>query len=145
MPSFKEQYERVKRYLKRIQSEEQSTTDYMDDLYSYFVNCYHLKDWIKNDPSTGLSHREVENFVNSKLSLQICADLANRTKHLVLAEHIRKDAEITNRSVTIDLGKGKTIHENIITLQDGSKHVAENIAQQALDDWTQFISTKKLI
>lgn len=146
MPSFKEQYERVKRSLNRIQSEEQeSTVDYMDDLYSFFINCYHLKDWIKNDPATGLTEDEVEDFVNSQLSLQICADLANRSKHAILEKYIRQNADMKERSITIDLNQGITIYENMVALEDGSRHIAENIAQQAVDAWTKFLSSRGLL
>jgi len=152
MSSFKDQFERVNRYLKRIQSEDQPTIDYLDDLYSFFINCHHLKDWVKKDKSTGLTKNEVEDFVQSKLSLRICADLANASKHVTPERRLRKkdkrpqdNAHITNRNATISIPLRRTIYQNIVTLQDGSKHIAENIARQAVDDWTQFLSTKNLI
>ncbi len=155
MSSFKEQYERVKRYLKRIQyGEQKDTTDYMDDLYSFFINCHHLKDWVKKDKSTRLTNDEVDDFVKSKLSLRICAALATASKHATLGKirqkknkipQPRENAQVTSRSVNVDLDKSRVFHENTITLKDGSKHIAEKIAQQAFDDWTRFLTIKKLI
>jgi hypothetical protein len=51
----------------------------------FFLNCYHLKDWIKNDKSAGLpAQNNVENFVSSSYPLNLCADICNAHKHLKL-------------------------------------------------------------
>jgi len=56
-----------------------------DDYYSFFVTCFHLQDWIRNDRTVVLETREkVENFVATRRSLQACADIANGVKHLTL-------------------------------------------------------------
>ena len=53
-----EQFLRVKRYLERFArlnagvDHTQASPNYDDDVYSFFQNCHHLKDWIKkNDPN----------------------------------------------------------------------------------------------
>ena len=49
MSDFEDQLARVERYLKRIENQDRDRTEYEDDLWSFFQNCWHLKDWIKND------------------------------------------------------------------------------------------------
>ncbi|MDE1464137.1 hypothetical protein [Spartinivicinus poritis] len=45
----REQLERVKRSLDRVKNNKnKSVADYRGDLYHFFQDCYHLKDWIKN-------------------------------------------------------------------------------------------------
>ena len=62
---WQEQYERMKRYLARA-SEPMSGADreahnqrVLDDLASFFVFCFHLKDWLKGDPQSGIGRKEV--------------------------------------------------------------------------------------
>lgn len=46
------------------------------------MNCYHLKDWIRNDPGAGQLKENVEAWINKSEALSICADLCNGLKHL---------------------------------------------------------------
>jgi hypothetical protein len=86
---YVEQLERAKRYLKRFSdintgiSHTKASQNYDDDVYAFFQNCYHLKDWIKNDPYCN-NWSDVEGFINSNADLKICADLCNGLKHLQL-------------------------------------------------------------
>jgi hypothetical protein len=55
--TWKEQWERVLRWYSRFeqinrgQHDAPSTDFYQDDVYAFFQNSYHLKDWLKNDAS----------------------------------------------------------------------------------------------
>ena len=66
-----EQFERVKRWYSRIRDIYQGKPHifpsdyYQDEVYAFFLNCYHLKDWIKNDDTVEPSKKNnVENFIN---------------------------------------------------------------------------------
>lgn len=146
-----EQYKRVKRYLNRLEHQDRDSTEYDDDLWAFFQNCYHLKDWIKNDPSVRADiASKVEGFVNNNLELRICSDLANRIKHLSL-DRVREEAEVTNRNVNIEVPLvgsdilGTSTCEHVITLGDGSKHIALDVARKAVENWTRFLSDKELL
>jgi hypothetical protein len=74
---FEEQYERVKRWYKRFDEINQgkenyrSSEDCRDEVYAFFINCYHLKDWIKNDKGLALKRQDqvkVENWIKSNKS-----------------------------------------------------------------------------
>jgi hypothetical protein len=53
--SYREQYERVKRWYGKFIALDQGrahdvpSENYLDEIYAFFMNCYHFKDWIKND------------------------------------------------------------------------------------------------
>jgi hypothetical protein len=144
MSILKEQLERVKRFLNRIEDQDRDSTQYDDDLWSFFQNCYHLKDWIRNDPVVpNQVKRTVEEFVRRNDELRICADLANRSKHLKL-DRPRDDAKITSRSVIVCVG-GISTCEHAITLRDGSKRIALDVARKAVDAWESFLSKNGLI
>lgn len=101
MQSYIEQYERVKRYLQKIQNQNRSQVEYKDDLNSFFQNCWHLKDWLKNDTRSKNIIGDIENEINDTcIFLMICADLANGTKHLKLRDQ-RIDGKFTKIDVTI--------------------------------------------
>lgn len=54
MKKFEEQYERVKRWYQRVEAitfgmAHNKNTDFLqDEVFAFFINCYHLKDWIKH-------------------------------------------------------------------------------------------------
>ncbi|MCF6150442.1 MAG: hypothetical protein E3K37_17540 [Candidatus Kuenenia sp.] len=152
---FEEQFYRVKRFFDRIQDKEQIRTDYEDNLWSFFQNCWHLKDWIKNDPGVPSSvSSAIEDAVNEYESLMICADLANRSKHLKL-QRVRLDATMPGRYIvatineTISAQKPSAATSVIswdykITLQDGSECWAMDVAEQAIADWETLINKLNL-
>lgn len=52
---YQEQFERMKRWYERIKKIEQGrphnlpSDHYHDEVYAFFMNCYHLRDWIEKD------------------------------------------------------------------------------------------------
>ncbi|MGD9721473.1 MAG: hypothetical protein AB7O59_09710 [Pirellulales bacterium] len=55
--AYEEQLERVRRYHARVAQIDGGfeatlpSENYVDDMYAFFQNCYHLKDWLKKDPA----------------------------------------------------------------------------------------------
>ena len=72
---------------------------YEDDLYHFFQDAWHLKDWIKNDPAAKVKAPNIEKDLEADGAFMITADLANGTKHRVLTieKFIRKGAVIVER------------------------------------------------
>ncbi len=52
-----------------------------DDVYSFFVHCNHLRDWVIELNKLGISKTDIKEFILKNRPLQICADLANLSKH----------------------------------------------------------------
>jgi hypothetical protein len=141
-----DQFERVKRFLRRIQSEEGNSIDYDDDLISFFMHCHSLKDWARNDPDSHITKKEAECLISNNIELEICASTANRSKHLKLYDTgDRMDAKITGRRETIDLNQGISIPGHIITLEDGTEYEALVVAERAVRIWEKFLQDKGLI
>jgi hypothetical protein len=95
-----EQFDRVKRYHGRFaqlnagMEMTMPSENYIDDIYAFFQNCYHLKDWLKKDPTfTKRTPAEIEDYITHTPSLAICADICNATKHLGLSVAPRSGAE----------------------------------------------------
>ena len=94
-----EQLEIVKRYLKRIEEIYEGTPllpgsnkeYYDDDVISFFIHCYHVRDWIVHLNNRGVSSKEVDEYINKNRALSVCADLANGSKHCRLTRATRTE------------------------------------------------------
>ena len=112
VPCWTEQWERVLRWHERIKDQKQPRLDYEDDLWAFFQNCWHMKDWIKNDHALGLTQGKKTGFedeVNRSVPLVICGDLANRTKH-ALPNNRRKT---TKGAHVLGLAYHAHVHEHV--------------------------------
>lgn len=106
---------------------------------SFFQDCFHLKDWIKNDPASGAA-AQIEEAVQAELPLRIAADLANAAKHLERTMH-REGAYVTSTNVTVHLGQNKPADiEYVVTLADGSTLVAQQVAKDAMASWAAVLA-----
>lgn len=134
---YVEQLKRVRRFLDRVRDHGRGTVDYDDDLWSFFQNAWHLKDWIDHDKTiSNAKTQRILNRAHSSKELSICRDLANRTKHLELTDGSR-DADVTSRNVAVTLGvePPTTKYSHIITLDDGSQIVAQELAEEIVLEW----------
>ncbi len=88
------QYKRVKRWYDRVMKirsrvtsnppqQEQDEKDH-DDIYAFFQNCYHLRDWLRR--TNTVSHTELEKFFSKHVELGICRDICNGTKHFQISK-----------------------------------------------------------
>ncbi len=159
---YKEQFQRVLRCLKKLKNQDRGTLEYSDDIWSFFQNCWHLKDWIKNDPELPRTIRDsIEKEIEQFESLLICADLSNRSKHSELNRNIRKDAKITRIDVTVHAAPfiiylnrepdhlrtqetGYVDHPFCIQTSDGKKMDGLSVALQAVDDWKKILQKYSL-
>jgi hypothetical protein len=129
---------------------------YDDDVLAFFVSCYHLKDWLKNDPASGVSENEVETFVAKSLNLRICGDLANGSKHLTVTRP-RLDAttkvtrHVTTYGPLVMTGQTTTAEiENTISAYYGIRargvlHDAFEVATRCVEEWDGFLHSKDLL
>lgn len=160
---YKEQFQRVLRYLEKVKNQDRGALEYSDVIWSFFQNCWHLKDWIKNDPMLSKIIRDsIEKETEQFENLLICADLSNRSKHSVLNKHIRKDAKITGIDLTVHAAPiiilystrepdnsqpqetGYVEHPFYIQTSDGKKMDGLSVAIQAVDDWKKILQKYSL-
>ena len=134
--TWRSQYDRMERGYTRLNEPYQSSTDYEDDIQHYFQDCWHLKDWIKNDINLSQIVRgNIEVEVNGHKSLRIVADLANGSKHLNRHTN-REDAYVTGGDVTVHLGQSKPTEINYnISLGDGSVLSQKDLIRESFGDW----------
>lgn len=143
-----EQFRRVKRWYTRFKSMDEgrpdtlTLDDYLDEVYAFFQNCYHLKDWIKNDDSININPKTVEDFVKNHQDLRICRDICNSTKHLELRSK-KKKPEVVKRNIYLKLSAPETPKISIkygIDTNGGEKDAFE-LATKCLHAWQTFLES----
>ena len=132
--------------LSRLEYDNYGSINYDDNLYSFFQNCWHLKDWIKNDDKIDKAVRDnIENIVKNYPNIMISCDIANASKHLKLSTS-RVGADVTSRSVTVtldDVSKSTCAHK--ISLDDGSEVIAQEVAKQAVEEWKEILERNGIL
>ena len=156
MTDYQEQIARTKRYynkLKRISDGSQDvliSKETEDNIYAFFQNCYHIKDYLKNDSAYRKhTNQQIENYINSTFELSLCADICNGLKHLSLrttrsgsAPKIggKKITLTVNQPVTGDATETTITSKLEIKIQHaGDEYDAFDIATKAVEKWDNFI------
>jgi hypothetical protein len=154
--SWRDQWDRVQRWYERFRStaegrpHDMESLNYEDEMYAFFESCFHLKDWLKNDPAHPLSHpQDAEDLVNGSEPLRWCADVANGSKHLVASRRPRIDPTtgLGRRLYSIDLGNETptTISARYLIIGAGQPRDAIELAGACIAAWDQFLRDKKLL
>lgn len=146
-PFWKEQWHRVQRHLDRFEAvatlTNVGTEDALDLAYGFFQNCYHLKDWLKNDESVPTrTGRAVEGFIGQDDALSICADLANATKHLRIdptRHRPRRDehTRVARADVTVYVGRGLAHRFTVASLDE--EYDALDLAKRCVAAWAKWL------
>jgi len=148
---YLEQWERSKRWYERFKEtyrgrkHEMSDEYYKDEVYAFFLNCYHLRDWLIEGGT--VPAKEVDKFINNCNELKLCADICNASKHLVLNRSLRSGTqpEFTGKSVSLHLGSGPAVISIRYTIETAYGSIdAFDIAKKAMEAWETFFSQNRL-
>jgi len=115
--------------------------NYRDEVYSFFLNCYHLKDWLINDSGFPGSRTDVENYINANQELQLCADICNAHKHLQLdSPRSTQNPRVGSQKIDLNLGVGEAVIKIKFTIDTASgPRDAFELATRCLELWKKFI------
>ena len=126
----------------------------LNDIYAFFIFCFHMKDWIKNDDLVSAKAKsEVEDFVGNTPCLRVCADIANGMKHYKL------DRQRSTTRPKFTLAKRSIISDKVLdgTKPDSPEHSAAivkdlnflktdsgevevfDLASECVNKWKEFI------
>ena len=125
-----------------------SLNEHYDQIYSFFVECYSLKDWIQKDLSKEDLDENVENFINQNNVLKLCADIANGKKHLELNKPPRYGLD-TNLQHEVHLNEDedtpKVRTKIYIHSDSGIPLDSFGVATQCVLKWTEFLKRNGLL
>ena len=138
---------------------------YEDDLLAFFMNCFHLKDWLHNDPTVITFFKHIEGDLNKIPTLRVVQSICNRAKHFTLNETAKskkgfrdgelKGTKLTIVSVVAKNGKGTTHSPQYDYEVEYDEHLnndgvvkcrttALELAKLAIEDWKEYLQQKNL-
>jgi len=150
--TWQQQHARMMRAYQRATSATAVTIQVEDDFSCFFVWCFHLKDWLKNDPTIPVAIRAAAGvLVNTNKSLKLCTDLANGIKHLHADRSARVDPDgegsaiaSADRIAPFQSDADET-GERIVLVADGSYLDAREVAGRCVAAWAAFLREHRLM
>jgi len=145
-----DQIERTERYLDRIRQMYDAVPDrddagkyYGDDVASFFMHCYHIRDWIIELNRVGATRDEVDTFIDEHEDLRVCADLCNRAKHCELHRRTRTGLHphvATMRRTGYQLEDGQAVTTMDFGVMAGEEmYDALELAESCMQSWGTFV------
>ena len=151
---WRDQWERVKRWHRRLERiraapplkgapEEPQA---LDEVFAFFMNCYHLADWLANDHDN--PHPEVWPFVEGSEPLRLCRDVCNGLKHYRLdpAKRTTHNPNWTTTAISepvVITGQGSRLvgprPPRWVFLTDQGERDMFAVADECMEAWTGFI------
>jgi hypothetical protein len=147
--TYLHQFARVARWHDRLREvnadkrHDRDTILYEDDLYAFFMNCYHPKDWIKADSQLRAAGkgRNVELAVKANVYMQVCGGICNGEKHFGAPRAKAKpNAHVQSTHFKIDIAQGTiAIDFNVDTGGTLGTVQAFDLATKCMDFWKDYI------
>jgi hypothetical protein len=131
MSQAAKQFERVQRVFVRVlENQNRKLVDYEDDVWNFFQNCWHLKDWIENDRKgvAKATRVKIKGEVNSYQALVLTGELASKSPHLEVRSSITGGDKETSGDILT-----KVIDE------DGEELLVKTLATDAMKNWMAII------
>ena len=142
---WRHQYNRMKRSRERFNAPHQMADEYDDDFYHAIQDTWHLKDWIANDTALGPLGARIAQEASTIPLLDIIADLANCTKHLIVTKMIHAGTDLESTSSTVSLHDGVMDRTITISLEDGSEYTGVLLLNDAHEAWENLLTGHGLL
>jgi hypothetical protein len=141
---YRDQLDRARRFLFRVESTDpRRDVDYQDDVWAFFMNCWHIKDWIENDPLVAKDiQTKIVNAAKASPILNISYDIATRAKHCGVRKPLAF-AQHSHTNTTIIPGV-ETKLDCIIEFDDGKIRSAREVAKKCMNEWDLILTAENL-
>jgi len=147
MSDFVEQYTRVLRHyiqLKSVYNPELkawSTAERTDCVVNFFINCFHLKDWILNDKKFKKKFNvDVEKYIKNKY-FNICRYFCHGSKHLTLIRRYRSNTtKINSISTQVKIQSDKITSGSQYTVNyRGKRYDVLEVGTICINRWRDYL------
>jgi hypothetical protein len=130
------QFERLQRIFMRVlDNQNRKLVEYEDDAWNFFQNCWHLKDWIKNDRKgvAKATREKIKGEVDSYPALVLVGELATKSSHLEVR-------------TLITGGDSKTFGDVLMKVidEDGEELLVKTLATDAMKSWMVIIKKYRI-
>ena len=146
---YKDQLDRIDRLMTIVEADDLHAwvrgLDAFDIIVFACQSMWHLKDWILNDPHFGArDYEELRSDIHKSRSLLVCADLANRSKHLSLTDPKTGASLSDDSGIHVEPSKGICRHFFYVVCDDPSDehHGMEIVVllRRCRDEWQRIIN-----
>ena len=136
---YRHQLDRARRFLIRME-EARNDIDAQDMAWAFFQNCWHVKDWLSNDPFVGAAAKEIAlKLAHASTALTTCQALCNGTKHL----GSRPGASDHHVDTQITPG-GSTEIDCLIADGNGPQLSGMRLAHDCIAEWEHILRSQGL-
>lgn len=119
---YRDQLDRVRRFLHRMQDAHEGEVEFQDMAWSFFQQCWHLKDWLRHDPLVPPAVKDtVLRKVGQSITLGLCEDLCCANRRLS-APGTASRAASAHYDCVVDDGRGSAL-------------MARSFAQACVAEW----------
>lgn len=151
MANWRDQWDRLNRTYSLVQ---QSSTAYRndrpnsdyhrDELFSFFETCLHMRDWLWNDPSVGLTREDAGKLYNAHDCLKLAHDIAIGSKHVVIkSPHVDANVRLAGQDVNVLVGTGASFAWQIEA--DRKVYDGYRLATECLQAWQSILKQRTLL
>jgi hypothetical protein len=150
---YRSQLDRTRRFLDRVQSaDSRRDVDYQDDVWAFFQNCWHIKDWLTHDYRVPKRIRDrVVAAARASRVLRICRDMANGTKHSKLTRRNKTRPPPRARAMhmwtnTVIVPGGQTTMDCLLKFPHRKVRFrsARVVAVECLEEWIKILQAHGL-
>ena len=152
LPLYFNQLSRARRFLDRIAKRDAPSHEaflagldaYQDDMWSFFMNVWHVKDWIKNDDVVPQDvKRKVLDAAHSSATLMLCRGIANGVKHL-LPGHAEGGKGAVATYILFRGDEDAVSFDYHIRRDDDSYVTVYEVACDAMREWKRILTAQSL-
>lgn len=146
---YRHQLDRARRFLERVQRPvfedmeiQVDDVEFQDMMWSFFQNCWHVKDWVCNDPLVPSATKGAVVDMAHHLSpdLKMCQELCNGTKHLGM----RPGAKHKSTDTTYDFARGHVEMDCVIDDGNGNEISGKELARRCIAEWERILGLQGL-
>jgi hypothetical protein len=143
---YRHQLDRVRRFLGRVEAPQANDVEFQDMVWAFFQNCWHLKDWVKNDPlASDAQKKAVIDQAQASALLGICRDLCNGTKHLGLDRKPSSGTGAAHHHIDITITPGESSSMDCV-VEDGHGNLisGKQLARDCVAEWECILQSEGL-
>lgn len=140
----KSQFQRLERWCHRVE-EARTKEDLADFIFTFFQNCFHLKDWLKKTDE--VPEVDLEKLTSDNIELQICRDICNATKHFSLTTPSQEyEISFIQEYCPPRFGGGWYGGDaRLLVVADDKNYDAKELMYKCLNIWKEFLLAKGVL
>lgn len=141
MSKWREQYDRMTRWRERIAHDRRDPARVSDIFFAFAQTCYHIVDWLENDPSQPIRRAEAYRHVMASAPLSFCHDICQGSKHARL-EQQNVALSVGTSVIAAHIGDPVSPEESVAKLYvdwEGRSVLAVVFADFCIAEWDRLL------